>query len=558
MSRRGFFTNHRVVGIQYGLTAALFLFLGFLLVLVMRWQLAYPGEAVPGLDRVFAEDDLNIPGGVVQPHYYNSLGAMHGTIMVFLAVVPLLIGAFGNYVVPLQIGARDMAFPRLNALSYWLYLAGGLVMLGSFLLPDGPARSGWTSYPPLSITEPDGQTYWLIGMALLIASSTLGSINILTTIAQLRVPGMTLMRMPFFIWTQGVASLLLLLAFPPLGAAALLQLSDRLLGTSFFLPTGLVVSGEVLQVSGGGSALLWQHLFWFLAHPEVYVLVLPAMGIVAEIIAANTRRPLWGYRALVFSVMFLGFFSCMIWAHHMYLTGMATTVNTIFEITTMMVSIPSLIIMTCLIATLWKGSIRFTPPMLFALAFLPMFGIGGFTGMPLALSTSDIHLHDTYYVLGHFHYMVAPGSIFAIFAGIYHWFPKITGRQMNKTLAHLHFWPSLLFMNLIFFSMLIMGFAGVSRRLYDGGAYYAHAQDVLWLHLVMTHSALALGVVQAFFLINLAWSMAFGRKAGRNPWNATTLEWTDAPEGAYREPYDYGVDLAGRDFIPQHQPGGGS
>jgi cytochrome c oxidase subunit I len=538
MSRRHFLTNHRVIGLQYGVTASLFLLLGFTLVLIMRWQLAYPGEPVPGLDRLFAEDDPNLPGGVVQPHYYNSLGAMHGTTMVFLAVVPLLVGAFGNYLLPLFIGARDMAFPRLNALSYWTYLTGGLIFLASYLLPEGPARSGWTSYPPLAILEPDGQTYWLVGMALLIASSTLGSVNTLVTIAQLRIRGMTLFRMPFFVWTQGVAATLLLLAFPPLGAAAILQFSDRVFGTSFFLPTGLVVSGEVLEASGGGNPLLWQHLFWFLAHPEVYVLVLPAMGIVAEIFVANTRRPLWGYRVLVYAVLFLGFFSCMIWAHHMYLTGMGTTINSIFEITTMMVSIPSMVIMTCLIATLWRASIRFTPPMLFALAFLPMFGIGGFTGMPLALSTSDIMLHDTYYVIGHFHYIVAPGTIFVIFAGIYHWFPRVTGRRMNGILAHLHFWPSLIFMNVIFFSMLVQGLSGMSRRLYDGGEIYAHAQDVLILHKVMTHSALALAVAQVPFLLNLAWSVVFGAKAGRNPWNATTLDWNDVPERIVRGPYD--------------------
>lgn len=291
MIRRYIFsTNHKIVGIQYGLTAAFFMLTGLTLVLFMRWQLAYPGQANPTLSWV-SNDNPFAPGGVILPDFYNSLGAMHGTIMVFLAVVPMLVGAFGNYIVPLQIGARDMAFPRLNMLSFWLYFAGGAIMLFSFLLPEGPPNSGWTSYPPLSVFASDGQTVWLIGMAFLINSSLVGSINMIATIIQLRVPGMTLLRMPFFVWTQLVAAFLLLLAFPPLEAAAVFQLSDRLLDTSFFLPSGLVVSGQIVEQSGGGSPLLWQHLFWFLAHPEVYVLVLPAMGIVGEIITTNTRRP---------------------------------------------------------------------------------------------------------------------------------------------------------------------------------------------------------------------------------------------------------------------------
>ncbi|MFP6583758.1 MAG: cbb3-type cytochrome c oxidase subunit I, partial [Candidatus Hydrogenedentota bacterium] len=391
MIRRYIFsTNHKMVGIQYGLAASFFLLTGFMLMLIMRWQLAYPGKPNPTLSWI-SDENIFMPGGIIGPDFYNSLGAMHGTIMVFLAVVPMLVGAFGNYIVPLQIGARDMAFPRLNMLSFWLYFVGGLIMLSSFLLADGPPNSGWTSYPPLSVFAADGQTLWLIGMAFLINSSLAGSVNMIATIIQLRAPGMTFFRMPFFVWSQLVAAFLLLLAFPPLEAAAVFQLSDRLLDTSFFLPSGLVLTGEIVERTGGGSPLLWQHLFWFLAHPEVYVLVLPAMGIVAEVITNNTRRPLWGYKVMALSTVFLGFFSCMIWAHHMYLTGMGTTINGIFEITTLTVSIPSLIIMTSLVATLWGASIRFTVPMLFALAFLPMFGIGGFTGLPLALATSDVH-----------------------------------------------------------------------------------------------------------------------------------------------------------------------
>src|SRR3989338_1013054 len=317
-----FATDHKVIGIQYGLTGLVFLFLGFCLMLLMRWQLAYPEQPLPLIGRFFGEQ--NMPGGVMLPDFYNQLGAMHGTIMVFLGVVPIAFGAFGNFVVPLQIGAPDMAFPRINMVSYWLLFIGGIVMLASFFVPGGAASSGWTSYAPLAVITTTGQTMWLIGMAFLINSSLLGAINFIATIFQLRAPGLTFMRLPFFVWAELVTAFLLLLAFPPLEAAAVLQLMDRLAHTSFFMPSGLLISGQPLEISGGGSVLLWQHLFWFLGHPEVYVLILPAMGIVGEVMANNIRKPLWGYTSMVYSVIFLGFMSFVVWAHHMYLTGMGT------------------------------------------------------------------------------------------------------------------------------------------------------------------------------------------------------------------------------------------
>ncbi|MCH7959867.1 MAG: cbb3-type cytochrome c oxidase subunit I [Candidatus Hydrogenedentes bacterium] len=561
-SRYVFSTDHKVIGIQYAVTALCFLLIGFSLMLMMRWQLAHSEEPLPFLGKFISEDNLFMPGGVMVPEFYNALGAMHGTIMVFLAVVPLLVGAFGNYLVPLQIGAPDMAFPRLNMASYWLYLLGGLTMLSSFLLPTGPANSGWTAYPPLSVIAMPGQTVWILAMVLIITSSLLGAINMIVTIVQLRVKGLTFMRLPFFVWAQFVSAFLLLLAFPPLEVAAVLQLMDREVGTSFFLPSGLVISGEVLDVSGGGSVLLWQHLFWFLGHPEVYVLILPAMGIVAEIIANNTRRPLWGYRAMVYSTLFIGFASFTVWAHHMYLTGMGTTVNAFFEATTMIISVPSVVILTTLVGTLWYGSIRFNTPMLFALAFLPMFGIGGLTGLPLGLAASDLYLHDTMYIIGHFHYVVAPGTIFAIFAGIYFWFPKLSGRTLNEPLGKIHFWLSLICMNGIFMPMFVQGFAGVSRRLYDGGINYAHAQDVLSLNPVMSYFAFALAVAQVPFVINLVISVRGGKRVERNPWDATTLEWCapsppvghgnfDVAPMVYRGPYEYSVPGSAKDFTPQ-------
>ena len=369
-----------------------------------------------------------------------------------------------------------------------------------------------------------------------------------------------------------MTAFLLLLAFPPLEAAAVMQLMDKVAHTSFFLPTGLVLSGKVAEVSGGGSPLLWQHLFWFLGHPEVYVLILPAMGIVCEIIANNTRKPIWGYKSLVYSVLVIGFLSFIVWAHHMYLTGMGTKISTFFQTTTMIISVPSVIILTCLFLSLWGGSIRFNTPMLFALAFLPMFGIGGLTGLPLGFNFSDIHLHDTYYIIAHFHYIVAPGTIFGLFAGIYYWFPKFTGRTMNEHLGKIHFWGSLIFMNLVFLPMFAQGMAGLGRRMYDGGATYANSAETIGIPLDMihrnvsiSHAAWALGLAQIPFIFNFFWSLKNGKKVtSDNHWEATTLEWqtpTPPPHGnflkapvVYRGPYEYSVPGHATDFTPQNEP----
>ena len=412
---------------------------------------------------------------------------------------------------------------------------------------------------------------------LLITSSLLGAVNFIATIIQLRAPGMTWFRMPFFVWAQFVTAFLLLLAFPPLEAAGIMQLMDRVCDTSFFLPTGVFATGsDPMNVSGGGSPLLWQHLFWFLGHPEVYVLILPAIGIVTEIIANNTRRPVWGYKLMVGSLLVLGFLSFIVWAHHMYLTGMSYKVATFFQTTTMIISIPSVILLTCLFITLWRGSIRFNTPSMFALAFLPMFGIGGLTGLPLGFNFTDLHLHDSYYVIAHFHYVVAPGTVFALFAGVYYWFPKMTGRKMDEYWGRVHFWGSIIFMNIIFMPMFIQGFAGLGRRMSDGGATYSLVQQpdltsgglpesIMGMNTMISLGAFGMFLIQIVFIVNFFHSIRHGKKVNSdNPWGSTTLEWqtpTPPPHGnfpepieVHRGPYEYSTPDADKDFTPQTEP----
>ncbi len=577
-----FSTDHKVIGIQYGLTGLTFMLLAFCLMMLMRWQLAYPGQPLPvigkWLPHIFGSESM--PGGKMTPNFYNELGAMHGTMMIFAGVVPVAFAAFGNFVVPLQIGAPDMAFPKLNAASFWAYALGGAIWVISFFVPGGAAKSGWYSYPPLAAfadTGPgynpvfNGETLWIIGFFFVITSSLLGAINFITTIIQLRAPGLTWMRLPFFVWTELVTAFLLLLSFPPMEAGLIMQLMDRLAHTSFFLPAGLILGSTPVSISGGGSPLLWQHLWWFLGHPEVYVLIAPAFGIVAEILANNSRKPLWGYKSLVFSIMTIGFLSFLVWAHHMWLTGMATVATAFFQTTTILISIPSVIIATALIISLWRGSIRFTVPMLFATAFLPMFGIGGLTGIPLAFSSADLYLHDTYYLIAHFHYIVAPGTIFALFAGVYYWFPKATGRKMSDFWGKVHFWPTFICMNVIFLPMFLQGMAGMHRRWYDGGQGWAVANDhTIWgltgfeWNKPISWGAWIMGLAQIPFIINFFWSIRHGQKVSDNPWEATTLEWTapsPPPHGnfvtepvAYRGPYEYSLPGRERDYTMQNEP----
>ncbi|MDQ3622193.1 MAG: cbb3-type cytochrome c oxidase subunit I [Verrucomicrobiota bacterium] len=579
-----FSTDHKVIGIQYGLSGLVFLLFGFVLMMIMRWSIANGGAPMPEpfgwlVHTVFGNHMVPpvMEGGVFKgysftPEAYNVFGAMHGTIMVFFGIVPVAFAAFGNFVLPLQIGAVDMAFPRINMASYWSFFISCVIMVASFFVPGGAAKSGWTSYPPLADLADqlhpfwNGQTLWILGMVFNITASLLGSVNFIATTVQLRAPGMTWMRLPFFVWAMFVTAYLLLLAFPVLEAAAAMQFMDRVFGTSFFLPTGLYIGNQPAPYSGGGSPLLWQHLFWFLAHPEVYVLILPAIGMVTEIIANNTRKPIWGYKAMVGSIGVLAFLSFVVWAHHMYMTGMGSTVSAFFQTTTIIISIPSVILLTALMLSLWGGSIRFTVPMLFATAFLPMFGIGGLTGIPLAFNAVDLYLHDTYYIIAHFHYIVAPGTIFAIFAGVYYWFPKATGRMMNDFLGKVHFWGSLIFINGVFFPMFLQGMTGVHRRWYDGGLVFKDTvESVLHWNSFMSVAAWLLGLAQLPFIFNFFWSLWWGKRVtSDNPWHATTVEWdtpTPPPHGnftkpihVYRGPYEYSVPGASKDYTPQSEP----
>jgi cytochrome c oxidase subunit 1 len=618
-----FSTDHKTIGIQYLWAGLAFLYFGFGLMLLMRWQLAFPGQPLtwpnaynhimyqvhqilyhlglmasapvdpvtvladpnhpPLLEYIFGKDQM--PGGVMTGDFYNTLGAMHGTIMVFFGIVPVAFAAFGNYVMPLQIGTVDMAFPRLNMGSVILFFLSAVLMTSSFFVPGGAAKSGWTSYTPLAAISDQpvntvfwghnfhfmwplwltGQSIWIIAMAFNITSSLLSSVNFITTIVQLRAKGMGWMRMPFFVWTQFVTAFLLLLAFPPLEAAAFMQLMDRLAGSSLFAPSGLVVGGTPLHLSGGGTPLLWQHLFWFLGHPEVYVLILPGLGIIAEVVANNARKPIWGYNQMVYSLLILGFLSMIVWAHHMYLTGMGTAVSSFFQLTTIIISVPTMVILSSLIISLWGGAIRFTSPMLWATAFLPLFGIGGLTGIPLAFNAPDTFLHDSYYIIAHFHYVIAPGTIFALFAGVHYWYPKATGRIMSEFWNKVHFWPTMILMNCVFFPMFLQGMAGMHRRMYDGGATYDMLnKNVLHWNVFISEAAWLMGLAQIPFIINFAFSWKYGRKVSDNPWEATTLEWSapsPPPHGnftkpivAYRGPYEYSVPGHATDFTLQAEP----
>jgi cytochrome c oxidase subunit I len=557
LSRYVFSTDHKIIGLQYFFLALVAVTVGIVLSLLMRFHLVWPAAHLPF-----------VSGGIMTPEQYLALVTMHGTIMIFFVLTTAPQGGFGNYFLPIQIGAPDMAFPRLNALSFWLTFAAFLCMLSAFAVPGGAPISGWTAYPPLSglgeITGPGegtGQTLWIVSIAIFCLASLLSSINFITTTIDLRVSGMTLMRLPLTVWAWFVTAILSLLSFGVLLAAALMLLLDRSAGTSFFLPLGLVVNSE-LQSHTGGSPLLWQHLFWFFGHPEVYIAILPGMGVTSHVLSNFSRKPVFGYRVMAISLCAIGFLGFLVWGHHMFVSGMNPYSDMGFSLLTLSIGVPSAVKAFNWLGTLWGGKLHFSSPMLFALGFVSFFVTGGLSGIFLAQPALDTMLHATYYVVAHLHLVMGVAAIFGIFAATYYWSPKMFGREMNEPLAKLHFWLTFIGVYCIFMPMHFLGIAGGIRRYadYTGVVYLAGLQP---LHRFMTIAAFVTAAAQLLFFYNFFASLKSGPKAPPNPWRATTLEWsTSSPPphdnfgGAvpvvYRGPYEYSVPGAAQDFLPQN------
>ncbi len=560
-----FSTDHKVIGIQYIVTGLLMALVGGGLAALIRLQLGWPDHQWTLLARLLPAGYM---GGVMTPEFYLAVVTMHGTIMVFFFISYVLVSGFGNYLVPLQVGARDMAFPFLNMLSYWIAALAALVLIASFFVAGGAAAAGWTAYPPLSAVAAAvpgsqmGQTVWLLSMALFIASFTMSGLNIVATVLSVRAPGMSMMRLPLTVWSYFIASILGLLAFPPLTAAAIMLLLDRHLGTSFFLPSGLIV-GNRLLANTGGSPLLWQHLFWFLGHPEVYVLILPALGIACDIMPAFTRKPVFGYRISVWSLVAVGCLSMIVWGHHMFVSGMSPFSGEYFSLATLTITVPMTIFGVNMLASLWGAKLHLRTPMLFTLGVLALFGSGGFGGLFLGNATADMQLHDTYFVVGHFHMMIGGVTLLATFAAIYFWFPKMFGRTMNEPLGKLHFWLTFVPFFTIFFMQHFLGLQGAPRRYYAFTAF-DYLQKTRGQNLVISIAAMLLISAQLVFVVNFIWTLVKGRVAESNPWGATTLEWTvpsPPPHGNFAEApvvrrwaYEYGVQTADGDFAVQTLP----
>ena len=547
-------TDHKMIALQFLWSATFFLLFGGAMALAMRWQLAFPGHPIPVIGHLLPHGVVNDEGAII-PSGYNVLVTMHGTILVFFVAMPLLIGVFGNFLIPLKIGAGDMAFPALNELSYWLFALSGIIMLGSFWVPGGAPGTGWTAYAPLSSVAaynqtPMGQTLWCAALFVNGLSSITGAVNYITTVITMRAPGMTMFRMPLPVWAIFLTAILLILAIPVLSAAAALIIFDLNLGTTFYRP------------SGYGQPLLWQHLFWFFGHPEVYILILPAMGLTSEILSVFARKPVFGYKAMVWAMIAIGFLGFIVWGHHMYVSGMNLTLSAAFSVSTMVIAVPSAIKTFNWMGTIWRGSIHYTVPMAFAVSFVSMFVIGGLSGIFMASTPVDLFVHHTYFIVAHFHYVLFGGSMFAIFAAVYFWFPKMSGRMFNNTLGWIHFWMTFVFFNLTFFPMHNLGLGGMMRRIADPTVYDCLKQ-LQPLNVVCTIGAMGLGLATIPFVVNIVWSMRNGPKAPANPWNSTTLEWTVShpiPHGnftvtptIYHGPYEYSVPGLVRDFLPQNE-----
>ncbi len=552
-----FSTDHKTVGKQYYALALVAVLIGTVLSWLMRMHVAYPTLSIPLLGTLAP---AGAPGGIISPEFYLSLLTMHGTLMVFFVLTNAPFAAFGNYFLPLQLGAKNMAFPRISALAFWITLLSLLTLLSQFFVSDGPSTSGWTAYPPLSaLGRPAGpglalgQNLWLVSIAMFCVGSILGSLNFIVTTLDLRTKGMTFARMPYSAWAWFVTAVIALLAFADLFPACVLLLLDRVAGTSFFIPAGLFVADKV-QPHSGGTPLLWQHLFWFFGHPEVYIAILPSIGIVATVLPAFARKPLLGPKYLVGSLVATGFLSYIVWGHHMFVSGMNPFSANLFSVPTMIITIPATVITLLLLGTVYGSKMRFETPALFCLGFISLFISGGTSGFFLAQPSLDSYLHATYFVVAHFHLVMAAASMFGVFAGTYYWFPKMFGRMMNETLGRLHFWLTFLGVYCIFMPMHYLGLAGNVRR------YSAFVDDYLAplmpVHRFITIAALLTGAAQFIFLWNLVTSIFRGRIASQNPWDATTLEWSSETNPVvYRSPNDYGLDKErGADFAPQTQP----
>ena len=588
VSKYIFSQDHKMIGKQFLITAVFMGLVAMLLSILFRIQLAWPGESSDFLN--FFLGDQWAPEGVLKEDMYLGLVTIHGTIMVFFLLTGGLSGTFSNILIPLQLGARDMASGFLNMLSYWFFLLSSLIMFLSLFVMNGsvfgidfpgdwgtvgngPAMAGWTVYPPLSALPQAvsgsgfGMTLWLISMTIFIAGSLIGSLNYIVTVLNLRTTGMTMTRMPLTIWAFFVTAILGVLSFPVLLSAALLLTMDRMAGTSFYL-SDIMVGSEMLT-NHGGSPLLFQHLFWFLGHPEVYIVLLPALGLSSEIIATNARKPIFGYKAMIGSILAIGFLSFIVWGHHMFITGMNPFLGSVFVFTTLLIAIPSAVKVFNYITTLWRGSIVYTPAMLFAIALVSTFITGGVTGIILADSALDIAIHDTYFVVAHFHIVMGMSAVFGMFAGVYHWFPKMYGRMMNNRMGYAHFWITIVGAYGVFFPMHFVGLAGAPRRYYDYSVYGEFDTEsfnmIMDLNVVITVFAIIAALGQFIFLFNFFYSIYRGPAAPQNPWKSNTLEWTTPVErihgnwhGAlpvvHRWPYDYSKPGASEDFIPQTTP----
>jgi cytochrome c oxidase subunit 1 len=551
-----------MIGKQFLITTMLMLMVGGALALGVRWQLARPWERMP----IFGDAVFGAEGGQISPEAYTMLFTMHATVMIFLVIIPVLAGAFGNFLIPLQIGADDMAFPTLNALSYWFMWPAMAFFGASFFMRGGGPAAGWTGYPLLSLLKEaapgsnNAQTCWLMGLTFIGVSSMMGSVNYMTTIINMRAPGMTLFRMPLTIWSMFITAILQAFALPVLTAAGFMMVTDRLLGTCFFVPAGIVVNNAPPTV-GGGQTLLWQHLFWFYSHPAVYIMLLPAMGMVSDMLACMCRKPIFGYKPMVYSMAAIAGLGFIVWGHHMFLSGMNPALGMTFMVSTVMIALPSAIKTFNWIGTIWGGRVQFNTVMLNCTAFVSMFIIGGLSGIFMASVPVDIYIHDTYFIVAHFHYVIFGATLFGVFGAIQFWFPKMYGRMMNETVGKLHFLLTFIGFNCTFYPMHMLGIAGMPRR-YADPYHFPYLEHLLPMNQFMTAAAILMGVAQFLLLGNFFYSIWFGPKCGRNPWGANGLEWTaPSPPGhgnfdvlpvVYHGPYEYGSPVSGdKDFLMQ-------